>query len=192
MDSYFYPITLRCEEQLRQYAISEIERVHGADVMPKMYKQQLFLWHTFPEDLLNIVNAELAEYGIPEIDYAKSYARKAGNMQGAHIDGKDDYVVSTAINIPLKGAKDSKHVYFEGTYDSKPIHMNGLDFHDLKWSDRPKRVAELELLTPHLVRVDRPHAAYASPTEDRWILTIRFAGNPQFDEVVNRIKNGNQ
>ena len=181
----FFPIKLKLEveQAIKDFAI--------ADILEKSDPEKVLLQYTvdhtnIPQDLLNAINSELNSKGIPDLLYAKSYVRRKNHAQGIHIDGLN-FPLHCAINIPLMGSEGSKFCYYTGSYKMIPTNERGLKFYALKWDGEPILEDELELTSPHLVRVDRPHCAMASSTENRWIFTMRFRGNPTFEELYQKI-----
>ena len=178
----FVPIKLKVESKIREYAILEIENANF-EIPPE---GQYTVDHKIPSPLIDEINLELAELGFPKVEYAKSYVRKQGNKQGIHIDGTH-HIVHCAINIPLKGCNNSIHAYYDGDYTLVPKHQHGLYFYHIKWNSPPTITSAISLKEAHLVRVDKPHAAIASPLEDRWVFTMRFEGNPTFEDLVRKL-----
>jgi hypothetical protein len=181
----FVPIKLEVEQSIREYAIGEILK-QGE---PKKEFTQYPVDHTnIPYDLLNTINLELNSKGIPDLLYAKSYVRKKKHVQEIHVDGIL-YPFHCSINIPLKGSAGSRFCYYTGSYKMIPSRIDNLKFFTLQWDGVPILEDEVELNSAHLVRIDKPHSAIANDTEDRWIFTMRFKGNPTFEELYQKITN---
>jgi hypothetical protein len=47
--------------------------------------------------------------------------------------------------------------------------------------DVPSVAATVELNQPYLLNVGTPHRSEANKTEDKWVFTMRFYGNPTFE-----------
>jgi len=180
---YFAKVKLECESDIRSWAIADIYRQLEGGILTK---PQHKVYHLLPIYLREIVNGELASRGCPPVFYAQSYCRRAGNTQGIHIDGNDDFRDS-AINIPLKGSVGSKHIFYEGKYTSEKTHFEDLTFYKVNWQETPRVADILYLDSPHIVRVNCPHSAMANPFEDRWIFTMRFQENPSFEELCTKL-----
>lgn len=178
---YFKKINLNCAELIKEFAIADTIM----QVQDKKYIFQLQIKHSLPSELKNIINAELHSYGIPEVLYCQTYLRHPNHVQGIHIDG-DSQLISCAINIPLKGCANSKYNWYDGDYKLNRTDKNGLIFHDIKWTNKPIMAATVNLNDTYLIRVDAPHSAVAGP-EERWIFTMRFHGNPPFDELYDKL-----
>jgi hypothetical protein len=178
---YSKKIYLDCEEDIRKFAISDIERKID---LSKPISFQIKLMHFLPESLKFKINTELRRYNIPEILYAQSYLRPKNNFQGIHIDGEEDSIISSAINIPLKGTDNSYQIWYTGKYTTSIIRTHNNVYHLIKWIDKPIEAERLEINSAHLIRVDQPHSAQSSTNEDRWIFTMRFRGNPNFEDLL--------
>ena len=183
-EEFFKPLTLDCEEQIRNFAIADIENQLGAAAY--VLTEQVRIRHVLPEELLATVNAELmSKYNIPPIEYCQSYIRPKKDIQRSHIDGSNLETRYAAIDIPLKGTAGGTYRWLAGPYEKLVKNINGLIFHDVLWSDIPTPAATMELSTPHLINVGLPHRSEASKTEDKWVFTMRFAGNPTFESLRN-------
>jgi hypothetical protein len=183
---YFKKINIKAENSIRSFAISDINRFLSST---PWNNTQTRIKHKLPDEILNSVNEELNSYGIPKILYCQSYIRKKGNCQGIHIDGTNGELINAAINIPLQGCNNSKFTWYSGDYDLVERNIGDLYFYNLKWKSVPQVASTLELTDSHLVRVNMPHSAQASFTEDRWIFTMRFVGNPTFEELYEKLPN---
>ena len=180
MEDYFKLIPLDCEEQIRDFAIADIEAQLGSSAY--VLTSQVRIKHTLPNELLEILNTELStKYNIPSIEYCQSYLRPKKDIQRAHVDGDQNETRHAAINIPLKGTTGSIYRWLDGTFETQLKDINGLVFHNLLWMDIPTVAATLELNDPYLINVGTPHRSEASKTEDKWVFTMRFYGNPLFD-----------
>jgi hypothetical protein len=181
---YCRKIQLRCELQIRQFAIEDINcKLPACPVF-----SQIKIRHTLSEDLLNIINAELDEYGIPKIEYVQSYIRPKKNFQGIHIDGNQSQIIKSAINIPLKGCENSYHIWYHGSFNTLLAnHGKNNPYHRIVWDQDPIEAHREEILSATLLRVDQPHSALANDSSDRWIFTMRFKGNPEFETLIDKV-----
>lgn len=184
MTVYSKKIYLECEEDIRDFALSDIKS--KVDLSLSLTKQ-LKILHKLPLELELKINLELEKYGIPNVLYSQSYIRPKGNIQGIHIDGTAEGIIKSAINIPLKGSTNSKMIWYSGNYTTGVTETLALTYHYINWSSAPVEDSSIEIDSAHLLRVDRPHSAQASINEDRWIFTMRFKGNPDFEELVKNI-----
>jgi hypothetical protein len=186
---YYKKINLKCEPLIREFVIKDL------DPVPTNFKDSVKVAHTLPDELLQIINSELAEYGIPNVWYCQSYIRLKGTTQGIHTDGVKDLNIHVAINLPIRNTEDSKFTWYSGDYKSGvktglAQNTSGtaipITFHDITFQNL-QEAATIELNQAHLIRVDRPHRATANQVADRWIFTMRFKGNPTFEELYDKL-----
>jgi hypothetical protein len=180
MREYYKPLTLDCEQAIRNFAIGDIETQLGAAAY--VLTGQVQVKHSLPPELFEIISNELGEkYGMPAVDFCHSILRPKKDIQKSHIKASVDGICYAAIDIPLKGTSGSLYRWLSGTYESQSKTFNGLIFYDLDWKDIPTTGATLELNSPHLVNVGIPNRAEASKTSDMWVFTIRLLGNSTFE-----------
>jgi hypothetical protein len=184
MREYYKPLTLDCEQAIRNFAIGDIETQLGAAAY--VLTGQVQVKHSLPPELFEIISNELGEkYGMPAVDFCHSILRPKKDIQRAHVDGDLNETRHAAINIPLKGTTGSIYRWLDGTYETQFKDIDGLVFHNLIWMDIPSVAATLELNQPYLLNVGTPHRSEASKTDDKWVFTMRFYGNPTFDTLRN-------
>jgi hypothetical protein len=184
---YYKKINLKCEKLIRDYLLELV-------IPPNKITDQAKISHELPKDLLDIINTELASYGISELLYCQSYMRAKGTTQGIHIDGVG-YKWHAAINLPIQNSNGSKFIWYTGKYDieQKTKYTGGpaggmtqVTFFEIVNQDLTE-VAVIELDQSYLIRVDEPHNAVANDTTNRWIFTMRFVGNPTFEELYDKL-----
>ena len=180
---YFRAIELDSARAIAAWAIEDIKAQHPGHLLAPQYRFK----HTLPDELLTLLNTELASRGVPELLYIQSYCRQAHHRQSIHIDGVNGRNIDNAVNIPLLGCKNSRHVYYTGDYTTIPKTVNGLTFSDILWQSTPRVADILYLDRPHLVRVNQPHSAQGNGVEQRWVLTMRFQGNPSYEDLCTRL-----
>ena len=156
--------------------------------MSKIYNvqdlTQIRLNHELPLDTLKILNEELLDNHIGPLWYAQSYIRTKNTSQPIHIDGNPlTGLIQAAINIPIKGSKNSRHNFYKGDYNLEWVRKKDNSYYEIKWKEQPLIDQSLELVSPYIVRTDIPHNVDASKEEDRWAFTMRFKGNPSFDKL---------
>lgn len=181
---YCKKIFLESEDTIRKFAIADIEKQLGTS---KAIVKQLKIKHDLPDNILTTINLELAKYSIPPISYCLSYVRPKGNFQGIHIDGDRNGIIKSAINIPLKGSKDSYQIWYKGDFTTTVVQTENNVYHNILWKSIAVEDYRAEIDQAHLVRVDQPHSAIAGNIEDRWVFTMRFQGNPNFQDLVNNV-----
>ena len=181
---YCKKIHLTCENLIREFAILDIEKKVDTSIP---VTKQLQIRHDLDKSLKNIIDTELSTYHIPPLLYCLSYVRPKGSSQGIHIDGNKDVVIKSAINIPLKGCKNSYQVWYTGKYTTSLVMLSNNVYHEIMWQEPYIEDFKLEINSPYLLRVDRPHSAQSNQLEDRWVFTMRFCGNPNFEDLVNNV-----
>lgn len=169
-------------EVLKDYLFKQIElTVPNSDNLPNTMSTIINL----PDDLVAMVNQELASLGAPEISYCRTYLRQKNHTQILHVDGVDE-VLHCSINVPLKGGEDSVFQWMTGDFQISLVdlvHTKQKAFHII-WGSEPKVAESIEMTDGcYLVRIDQPHQAIAAPDHDRWVFTLRFKGNPTFEEL---------
>lgn len=182
---YYKKINLKCESLIRNYLLESVQ--------PQVTLDQTKISHELPSDILEAVNKELAEYGIPELLYCQSYVREKGTVQGMHIDGIG-FKWHAAINLPIQNTEGSRFNWYGGDYKleqrtrmTRTLEgITPITFFEIVGRDL-KEVASVELNQACLVRVDEPHSAEANRVSDRWIFTMRFNGNPTFEELYDKL-----
>ena len=145
-------------------------------------KEDRRLIHNIHPELLQQINTELNSRGFPALWYCQSYIRPGDQKLVQHVDG-ETYLVHGALNIPVSGTKNTKHTWETGDYTLVP----NVKHFSVKWNSDDKTSTDLELINPCLVRVDVPHSVTGNGIEHRWIITIRFQGNPEFEELLKLV-----
>lgn len=181
---YFKKIKLSCASLITEFAINDTL----VKLQNRNWDSQLQIRHVLPEDLQNTINDELSIIKIPNMLYCQTYLRKQNNIQSIHVDGTKDGLIHAAINIPLIGVSSNRYNWYSGNYELKHVYKSNLSYHDIVWRSPPVLADTIELNETYLIRVDAPHSAVAGPSE-RWIFTMRFCGNPSFEELYNSIIN---
>ena len=180
-------IHLECLDVLKNYLIDQVEKtLPNHTSLPHTITKRIDL----PADLVDILNTEFRSYSAPEIEYCRIYLRKKNDTQDAHIDG-DKEVLHCAINIPLRGGEGSVFRWLGGQYELKRVDVIGSKQvrYDIVWTTGPEIIDSVEMLDGcYLVRIDQPHQAISSIDSDRWVFTIRFKGNPTFEDLEKLFK----
>ena len=180
---YFKKINLQCESKIRNFVIADV----CSQLDPEKLISQTRIKHDLPDNLRESVNDELEYIGFPKLLYCQSYIRSRGHIQGIHIDGDGSTQINAAINLPISGTHESKHNWYTGDYTLILKNIGDLYFHHILWKSKPELVSSLELDHPHLVRVNEPHNAVSSDNDCRWIFTMRFVGNPSFEDLYDKL-----
>lgn len=174
---YFKNINLYSTALIQEFVLDDIfQKLKSMED----FSSQVRIKHKFPSNLEKEVNENLKVLNIPPLWYAQSYLRRKNTKQEIHIDG-DSEIISSAINIPLRGANNSKFNWYTGDYKIYRMKHKDIIYQKIQWLTKPILAETLQIDKPYLIRVDKPHSAESSSEEDRWILTMRFKGNPNFD-----------
>ena len=182
---YFKKIKLATESLIRSFVLKHVEQTVPSNILDTAVRHRVS--HEIPKLIQTEINNDLAKYGIPPIWYAQTYLMKKNTIQPIHVDGNNMIgLVNCAINIPIKGFKNSRHVFYKGNYDLFFDDLGITKHFSLNWNEPEQIADELEIDSPYLLRVDHPHSAI-SADEDRWTFTMRFKGNPSFDEIVKNL-----
>jgi len=176
---YYKKINLKFLDVLKNYLINNVDMKIGTSIV------------TLPEHILKIVNNELNLYGIGDISYGRYYNRPINSTQFIHVDGTPDLFLHCAINIPIEGGVDSKFIWYKGEFELIPVDLKDSNqkAFDIKWNSTPGIAESVEMIDGcYLVRIDQPHQAVASTTSNRSVFTIRFKGNPSFEEIYDLLQ----
>jgi hypothetical protein len=184
---YCKKINLKCEKLIRDYLLDLV-------LVPSEILDQVKIPHRLPRELLQTINDELTSYGVPELLYCQSYIRAKDTKQGIHVDGVD-YIWHAAINLPIKNTQNTKFTWYDGEYtiekktqDTGAISgMTPISFFELTDIKELAVTESIELDQAHLIRVDKPHNAESNSDGYRWIFTMRFKGNPTFEELYDKL-----
>jgi hypothetical protein len=186
---HYKKINLNCLGELQSYLHSHISTLIPESGISKVISNAIIL----PVGLLTMVNTELNSYGIPDIEYCRIYLWPKNSIQIPHVDGTD-VITHCAINIPLHGGKNSKFQWLGGEFDLKLVDIvtTTQKAYAVKWRSLLKVIDSVELIDGcYLIRIDQPHQAIASPNSDRWVFTMRFKGNPTFEDLYDRVPASN-
>ncbi len=168
-------INLKCLDILKSYLIDNVPMSTDTELVQ------------LPDDLLTIVNSELNSYGISDVSYCRYYRRFKNSTQFLHVDGHTGKILHCAINIPLSGGKNSKFEWHAGDFELVEVNVGVTKqkTYSVKWNSPSVPIESVEMIDGcYLVRIDQPHRAISSMDEDRVVFTIRFKGNPTFEELA--------
>lgn len=178
-------INLECLDNLQTYLVNQISKILPEGKVTKVISKNIIL----PDELLTTVNAELNSYNIPDIEYCRIYLWPKRGIQKPHVDGSG-IVLHCSINIPLHGGENSTFRWLGGDYTLTPIDLveTNQKAYAIKWQSTPAIIESVELVNGcYLIRIDQPHQAIASADSDRWVFTMRFKGNPTFEELYDKL-----
>ena len=148
----------------------------------------------FSPELYDQLNSYLGSLGFPLIRGVLGFKRTniKPNPYLAHIDGDPIKTTTASLVIPVSGCVDTGMFWFDGNYklvmsQHGPNSGYANAWH-LDWTGSPRFLAAVSIVdTPMLCRVNIPHEAYSNGREPRVTVTLRFQGNPLFDDLVKLI-----
>ena len=149
----------------------------------------------FSPELYEELNNYLGSLGFPLIRGVLGFKRTniKPNPYLAHIDGDPIKTTTASLIIPVSGCKDTRMFWFTGDYrlvmsQHGPASGYANAWH-LQWQGSPRYLDSVAVIdTPMLCRVNIPHEAYSNGREPRVTVTLRFQGNPLFDDLVKLLE----
>ena len=142
-----------------------------------------------------------------ELKDAEIFKKNPGVVGAAHIDIVWDTVQSTwtpwhcALNINIDNTNSLMYWFSTSAMpvfpdEDNPLFvrekLNGIHYvsrRNNKWKDdnRFSVVESLNLNKPTLVKTNLPHSASNLDNKTRWCLSLRFQGNPTFEECAEKL-----
>jgi hypothetical protein len=74
-----------------------------------------------------------------------------------------------------------------GSYLLSGVHYGSVNNIDFKDDPKYTKLDEIDIRVPTLLRTDVPHSVENLDDQPRWCLSIRFSGNPTFDDCLARL-----
>jgi len=139
------------------------------------------------------VEEELCEYGLPRVISVNVFNRPAHDEQIIHIDylkllNGTVIPTSVAYNIPIIGNDSSIMRWWDGEYElvyfekEQPPPLPRISTYRIKWITQPLVVDELYISKPHFVRIDQPHNVQIG-NQDRILISLRFESKVTIEEA---------
>ena len=190
----YAPITLKCFQELKTVANDFLNQFDDG----KDYYNFNIPGH---DDLKNRVNAEMAEYELPNILNYLTFKRKnffldedsdPATMRGLHLDyypAVND-MNKCSIIIPISGCENTHMYYIDGDYEKEVMRRPaGNYYYKINWLGPAKIVDKLSVVDqPVLSRLELPHTANSNKDGTyRCTLTMRFIENLSFEEVYEKL-----
>jgi hypothetical protein len=127
---------------------------------------------------------------LPSLYNCILFYRPGDVQQELHIDcdnSEPPKLMQCAINIPILNCDDSYMEWYHGDYSTSVNAVQGNDgitrkFINLNWQQQPHLIEKVIIDAPTLVRVNVPHRI-TKTTQTRGLITMRFAGNPDFNQI---------
>ena len=185
----YYPMPLKCQDALVQYTKNFFDKFN--DPSRNLYIE----WVPVTPELRTLVDAELVEYGLPPSWTFLGFKRRNDfdfNIKTVHMDSDANTdKVHTSIVVPVDNCHGT-YMYWTSNDYKEEIKITPVGSHYIKavYEHEPEYVYPIEIATqPYATRVDVPHSATSNKDGSfRITLTIRLRSNPEFESVVNIIK----
>lgn len=113
------------------------------------------------------------------------YITPPGNRLPVHIDGTS-VTVPFALNIPVAGTKNTQHTFYETSKDNIAFKTGEGYLGATQPIDSTKleKIAELEILTPHVTNNSVLHGVTNETNEHRVMFTVRWLIHPTVGRTV--------
>jgi hypothetical protein len=185
-NEFTHPFPLNALDNVKLFVEKKVEYINSTSFAIK----PLIL----PSDILTTLQDELATYGLPEILNCVVFKRKnfpRPLINFAHIDycQHSQEIINASIILPISGCEGTYMYWVDGEYETRISLAAGQTtaFQQLIWKSDYSIIKETEITVPTLCRVDIPHDAHNGlNTEYRTIASIRFKGNPSFEEILQK------
>ncbi len=184
--NYYKKIDFKCASLIKDYVNNLISSTLVSGETKKVISKIIEL----PDNILAIVNQELSLLGISNVEYCRIYLWPKKSIQFTHVDNG----LHCAINIPLRGGENSLFRWWAAEFKTRLVDIigTGQTVEAIEWLTARKLAQEIEIKDGcYLIRIDQPHQAVMSETSDRWMFTMRFKGNPTFEELYDRLPHSN-
>jgi len=114
-----------------------------------------------------------------EWDIARFFVTEPKSSIGIHIDGTEMFPKYLAMNLPIANCEDTYMKWWDNldTVVSQDFAQYSPNIKVFEGANKIE-IDSLELLSPHLVRIDIPHNIINCPNETRIILSLRFKPEP--------------
>jgi hypothetical protein len=141
------------------------------------------------DGLKHEINAELEKHDL-RIEHILLFYRPASTPIDSHVDlFVDGTVCKSSLVLPWI-CKDGYSVYWEqGNFDLSRVSPDGHDdveYFEMDWKSNPEVCYQTKIHTPVVVKTDIPHGVYSLDSK-LLLATIRFEGNPSFDELCTKL-----
>ena len=194
MSILYHPFKLKCFEEFKKQTLG---------YMNQFNKGNLYIRDVpITQELSDIFRQEMSEYGLLGAWNFLSFKRRNFLTEDspAHIDYSNDGPVYTSLIIPVEGCKDTHMYWLAGNYNLHQVitPTNSGTYNTshgrIQWTAPPVVIDRVEINdSPMIASASIPHSVTSrSDGSYRTILSIRFQGNPTFDEVLEKYltKNG--
>ena len=188
---YSLPIQLKCYEQLKEHVSALLSDYNTDD-------HHVVVLPITPE-LDNIFSEEMQSYGLtPRNGWLafkkKNYFNKKSINPICHIDYTDSTgseICNVSLIIPLENTNDAPMIWYTGEYDIVHVDMGSYSFATADWKNEGEvPTHKTDITQPTFCRVHIPHDTWSNEDGSyRSVVTVRFHGNPTFEEIAEKISN---
>lgn len=186
MTQYTLPIQLKCYERLKQYF----------ELLLLDYTENYIGFISAAPEIEAILAEEMQSYGLTPFPCWLVFKKRntfnqdhTGDM--VHLDYTDNHVCNVSLVIPIEGYKDAPMIWYTGDYEVVHLSAEDVSYAIPAWKEGGQiNVHREDILGPTFCRVNIPHDT--SSNEDgsyRSVVTIRFHGNPTFEEICEKFSN---
>lgn len=177
----YHQFPLDCINDIKKYVIEYMNSFDGAFLYVENIKM--------PDDVERKINLELKEYGLPEATTFVCFKRKMflEQNQVAHVDYSNEYgIINCALIVPVEGCSDTNMYWMDGDFTTQKRIISASSYLGIIWQKSPTVIDSVEIdSVPYLTRVSIPHSVTSRRDGSyRTIVSIRFKGNPSFDEML--------
>jgi hypothetical protein len=195
MQDCYFPFTFEFESYVKEFTVEHMRSVTGASAT-------IVFHHNSPSNLRKVVDEELQDFGIPPLANINIWKKPPGYEQVLHADlyawdvlrkkTKVFTVNHSAFNIPIEGTVNSDMLWYGGQHQCVPTTIitptnTTATYFKIEWEETPFIKARLELLESHLIATSTPHQVICNPFDTRIITSLRFQGNPTFNQIQNKL-----
>jgi hypothetical protein len=179
---YTHPFPLKVYTKIQSFVLDYMSKYNEYP----MYVEEVSL----PEDLQKELQAELAEYNLPNNVHLLVFKRKnqvKPDRLSTHIDFsyKHRRQFKSSIILPIENCQGTMMYWMEGDYTTIERFGKNYGWQVVQWNKEPTLAYQQEILEPTICRVDVPHSACSNADGTyRTILSIRLIDNPSFDDVL--------
>jgi hypothetical protein len=191
MSILYHPFELKCFEKFKKQTLEYMNQFSGESIYVKEVP--------ITAELVELFKQEMAEYGLPGAWNFLSFKRKnfvSENASGTHVDYSKHFnsPVYTSLVIPVEGCENTHMYWMDGDYQLNQVATStnskeqNVAYGKIQWNESPTVVDRVEINdSPMLAKASIPHSV-TSRTDGsyRTILSVRFIGNPTFEEVLEK------
>lgn len=148
-----------------------------------------------PDSMMDIIRAEFAEYDLVPINWWLSVKKR--NVYdfdhthfSVHLDAYPDGTrFNAALIIPIEGYTDAPMIWFDGEFTDEFIMKEDYGYNKITWQNVSNMVIHKEdIVAPTICKIHIPHSTYSRHDGSyRAVTTVRFEGNPTFEEVCEKL-----